>query len=149
MATVTRKGDLNGAAAKLENGTNRGLLLSALLVAQRGQDKAPVLSGRLKRSITTSEPYDTPDGKAINVGTNVAYAAAQELGAEIPPHEITAVNAKALAFEWRGEQRYYKRVNHPGAIIPAQPYLRPALHDSKRDVAQILAVSIVEAMRAP
>lgn len=148
MATVRRAGKLNNVAARVENGINRGLLLSALLVAQRAQGNAPVDTGRLKRSITTSTPYSTPKGKAINVGSNVAYAAAQEFGAEIPPHTITPVNAKVLSFNWRGEQRFYKRVNHPGATIPAQPYLRPALRDSKRDVAEVLAKSVVGSMVA-
>lgn len=30
------------------------------------------------------------------------------------PHEIRPRNARALSFEWRGEQVFFRRVQHPG-----------------------------------
>ncbi len=66
---------------KLENAQKRSLILSAKLVAQRATNLAPILTGRLKRSITNSQPRQL--GKAsfeIDVGTNVEYAPFQEFG---------------------------------------------------------------------
>lgn len=77
---VRRAGKLNGLEAKLENAVKRGLILSGQLVAQRAQQKAPVDTGRLKRSIT-SIPQQMGRGTfKVLVGTNVIYALFQELG---------------------------------------------------------------------
>lgn len=77
---VRRAGKLNGLEAKLENAVKRGLILSGQLVAQRAQQKAPVDTGRLKRSIT-SVPQQTGRGAfKVLVGTNVVYALFQEVG---------------------------------------------------------------------
>lgn len=78
---VTRAGKLNGIEAKLENAQKRGLILGGMLVAQRATQKAPIDTGRLKRSITNSMPKS--EGKSrfrVDIGTNVEYAPYQEFG---------------------------------------------------------------------
>ena len=74
--TVTRQGKLDRIEPKLENAVKRGLIEAAMIVAQRATEKAPRDTGRLKRSITYGTPYNVrPGGYAIDVGTNVEYAA--------------------------------------------------------------------------
>lgn len=73
------------------------------------------VSGRLAKSITMASSSDTAE-----VGSNVVYAAIHQFGGEIPPHTIAAKYAKALAWPGGG---FAKSVNHPGAKIPARPFL--------------------------
>lgn len=77
---VKREGKLNGIKAKLENAQKRGLALSAQLVAQRATERAHVVTGRLKRSITHSvpKPIEGGNGFKVDVGTNVEYAEEEE-----------------------------------------------------------------------
>lgn len=104
---------MNGLQAKVENGAKEGLILAGDLIAQRAAGKAPVDTGRLKRSITRGNPYTTANGQAIGVGTNVPYGIHQELGTRfIDPH----------------------------------PYLRPAIEESEKEVAVLIAKRIVAKM---
>jgi phage gpG-like protein len=57
----------------------------------------------------------------VEVGTNVAYAAAHQFGAEIRPRTIVPRRKKALY--WPGAAHPVRVVNHPGARIPARPFL--------------------------
>ena len=155
--TVERKGKLNGAEAKLENAIKMGLIDAAKIVAQRARRKSPIDQGRLKRSLHHSDPR--PEGSGlwvIDVGSNVEYARAHELGSglhatvgEKKRIPISAKNAKALAFAWpnapdavKNSQKkfplvFYRSVMHPG--IRPTPYLQPAL-DESRDVIKGLIV---------
>jgi phage gpG-like protein len=166
---VTQSGKLSSGELKNRGlaGLDRGLILSGQLVAQRATGKAPIDTGRLKRSITyghstgnviqQGRPYSTAgDRRAIDVGTNVEYAAIHEFGGKIPAHTITPRVKQALAFKWPNAPAgmepgksglfVFKKVNHPGAIIKAQPYLRPAIKESKTDIALIVSRSILGAM---
>jgi len=156
--SVTAAGKLNSLAPKAENGLKRGLILSGKLVAQRATNKAPRLTGRLKRSIAESAPYAVGRGAwGVDVGTNVEYAAIQEFGGKTKAHIIRARNKKALAFDWPGApaglkpgkdgKYYFRLVNHPGSLITAQPYLRPALHESRNDIRRLVAVNVAGAIR--
>ena len=155
---VKRAGKLNGIEARLENACKLSLLEWGMLVAQRARQKAPVLTGRLKRSITNGLPFQAARffWKAL-VGSNVEYARIQELGGEIPPHEIRPKSKQALAFDWpdapadlkpsKSGKYVFKKVMHPGAKIPAQPYLRPALKETKKTGLKILKKNILMAFR--
>lgn len=162
---IRRAGKLSSLQPKLENGIKRGLILSGKLVAQRAQAKAPRLTGRLKRSLHEGQPY--ANGKAhwaIDVGTNVEYAHAQEFGSGTKaegggkPITIKAKKAQALAFEWpnappevqAAQARtfplvFFRSVQHPG--VAPHPYLRPALRESRKDIVDILIKSVVGAIR--
>lgn len=119
---VTRSGKLSSGElkSKAQAGLDRGLILSANLVAQRATRRAPIDTGRLKRSITAGRPYSGPGGRrAINIGTNVEYAKAQEFGLKPPP-----------------------------VFMRAQPYMRPAIKESRADVKRIVGNSVLGAITA-
>lgn len=127
---VTRKGGLERAQGRLENGLKRGLILSGKLVAQRAAGLAPVLTGRLKRSIVEGMPYMTGQRVwTIDVGSNVEYAKIQEFGGQIEGR------TSATGTKWKT------------AYIRAQPYLRPALDQSKDDVKRLLLRSVIGAIK--
>lgn len=156
---VTREGKLSSGELKNKAiaGLDRGLILSAQLVVQRAKLKVPIDTRRLKRSLTQGRPYSRTGGRrAIDVGTNVAYAAIQEFGGRTKPHIITPRVKQALAFNWpnapanlepsKSGKYVFKWVNHPGSIIKAQPYLRPAINESKGDAVKIIVRSVIGAM---
>jgi HK97 gp10 family phage protein len=158
---VTRSGKLSSGELKNKGmaGLDRGLILAGQLVAQRATGKAPRDTGRLKRSIKQGRPYSRPGGRrAIDIGTNVVYAAIQEFGGKIPAMVITPRTKQALAFEWpnapaglkpsKSGKFVFKSVNRPEITIPAQPYLRPALKESKKDIDIIIGKSVIGAMKS-
>jgi len=81
--------------------------------------QAPRASGDLADSIGV----ERVDDFHRQIGSDLPYAAAQELGAQ--PHTIVARTKKALANRETG-QVFGKVVHHPGNA--PQPYLRPALY---------------------
>jgi hypothetical protein len=149
-----------------QNGTRKGLIAWAKLIAQRASRKAPVASGELSRSIfagttrrgiagggvETVEIDVVAGEKGVDfnknlVGTNLSYAAAQELGSGLhgergSTYPITSrPGGPPLAFEWEGAPAavehmrdpksglfFFRKVDHPG--VKAQPYLRPAFFES-------------------
>lgn len=138
-------------------GLDRGLILSAQLVTQRARRKAPIQTGRLKRSLTEGRPYSKTGGRrVIDIGTNVVYGRIQEFGGTIPAMIIRPRKAQALAFKWPnapsdlpagpGGLHYFKKVTRPKITIKAQPYLRPALKESRLDIIKIITRSVVGAM---
>ncbi len=138
---------MNNARPRLLNGLDRGLILSAKLVAQEATRRAPIDTGRLKRSITAGVPFSAGKGRAIDVGTNVVYARIQEEGGLIKEHDVTPRIKKALAFEWKGEKVVFAKVTIPDVRIPAQPYLRPALKAKQSKISEIMLKSIVGALK--
>lgn len=156
---VRREGKLSSGElkAKMTAGLDRGLILGAMLVAQQATRNAPIDTGRLKRSITQGRPYSKPlMRRAIDVGTNVEYAAVHEFGHTFKEMEIRAVRAKALAFKWpnapadlpagKGGLHYFKKITRPQITIPAQPYLRPALRQKRQEVKTVIVRSILGAI---
>ena len=71
-------------------------------------------SGQLAASIEQGS-----DSDSAWVGTNKKYAQIHQLGGTTRPHVIMARNKKALAFGGK----VVKKVNHPGSVIPARPFL--------------------------
>ena len=118
--TVTTSGNLDNARPRLLNGLDRGLILSGMLIAQDASFRAPIDTGRLKRSITVGAPFSVQKGRAISVGSNVEYAKIQEEGGRLPS----------------------------GGFIRAQPYLKPALEANKEKASEIILKSIVGALKA-
>ncbi len=126
---VKRKGP-GLSLAKLENAQKRGLILVAKLIAQRATNLAPVDTGRLKRSITHSQPKQLGKGHfTIEIGTNVEYAIYQEFG----------TGDKSIRPE------FSKDSGRPG--IAPRPYLTPAIKNSKRDVVKIITKNVVAALK--
>ena len=163
--TVRREGRLKTLGARLENGIKRGLILSGRVVAQRATRKAPRDTGRLKRSLTHGNPYRVNARRwGIDVGTNVEYAPAQEFGSGIyaegggQPIIIRPKTKQALSFEWPNAPAsvaamfpktfprvFFASVTHKG--VRPQPYLRPALKESRSVIRAILLKSIAGSMR--
>lgn len=79
--SVKRSGKMKSLSALIENGAKEGMILAGDLIAQRAAQKAHVVTGRLKRSISRGNPVRTPQGMTIAVGTNVSYAREEEFRA--------------------------------------------------------------------
>lgn len=93
---------------------------SVLMVETQGKANAPVKTGTLRRSITSTVRGGA--GSVVGtVGTNVPYAKAVHDGSRA--HVIVPVRAKALF--WPGAAHPVRRVNHPGTR--PNPFLKNAL----------------------
>jgi len=77
------------------------------MVVEEMKHQAPERTGFLK---TTIGADFTPEGFTVYPGAS--YAPIVEEGSG--PHEIVPRYARALAFEWKGKMRFFKRVQHPG-----------------------------------
>jgi len=77
------------------------------VVMEEMKRQAPERTGFLK---TTIGADFTPEGFTVYPGAS--YAPIVEKGSR--SHEIAARYARALAFQWRGATRFFKRVQHPG-----------------------------------
>ncbi len=105
-------------------------------------------SGALARSIVA-----TIDDASANVTATIAtsadikYAAIQEFGGVIPPHEILPDKAKALAFVVGGKQAFAARVNLPAVTMPERSYMRSSLAEMADEIGKGLSVAVVEAMQ--
>lgn len=132
-----------------------------MIVAQRATNNAPIKTGRLGRSITSDKPKQVgPLEFTVDVGTNVEYARAHELGSglhsTVGPKEKYAIIAKgrALEFSWPNAPAevadrypdsfplvYYKSVMHPG--IRPTPYLTPAINSATDEIRALILSNIV------
>ena len=103
---------------------------SVALVQNQGMANAPVVTGTLRRSITSNV---SGAGGSITgiVGTSVPYARFVHEGTG--PHVIVPVSRKALF--WPGARHPVKRVNHPGS--KANPFLKRALAQRKGAVLSL------------
>lgn len=105
-------------------------------------------SGALARSIVSTIEATTA-GIAVTLATNgeVKYAAIQEFGGLIRPHQIVPDKAKALAFAVAGKQIFAARVNLPAIAMPERSYLRSSLADMTDEIRDGLTEAFVEAAR--
>ena len=74
------------------------------------------------------------DSNSATVGTNLAYAAIQQLGGKTRAHTITARKGKALAFGGI----FRRSVHHPGSKIPARPFLALDTTDERQIEESVL-----------
>ena len=97
-------------------------------------------SGTLRDSIAASVTADS-DGVLASVGSEsgVKYAAIQEYGGKTSAHEILPVKGDVLAFVAGDGQRFARRIEHPGSVIPERSYLRSSLEDMKDEILAALA----------
>lgn len=122
-----------------------------------------VQTGRLRQSMQT---FMASDGSSATIGTNVEYARIHEFGGTTRPHVIPVPTGRivghTLTFstpgKGRGEikskviklgggQMVMRNVHHPGATVPARPYMRPALEDSRQDIEKIFISRLVAALK--
>lgn len=142
--------------AQLRRAIGLGLRDGALLVLRRASENLTgkvlnVQTGRLRQSL---QLFSRPDEGIAGVGTNVVYASIHEYGGRTRAHLIEPVNRLALRMVARNfvgplrrtkKGKLFKRqsagafifretVHHPGSVMPARPYLRPALRESVPEI---------------
>jgi phage gpG-like protein len=103
-------------------------------------------TGTLRRSISPNVIKDKI-GVTGTVGTNVVYARIHEYGGRTPPREILPRRGRALAFMWRGEQRFFKKVQHPGSVIPKHSFMRTALREMEPEIRKEFERAILEVVK--
>ena len=105
-------------------------------------------SGALARSIIATVDESSTD-ISVRIGTSgdLKYAAIQEFGGTIPPHEIVPDKAKALAFAVGGKQVFAARVNLPAVTMPERSYLRSSLAEMAEEIREEFGAAVLEATR--
>jgi len=105
-------------------------------------------SGVLARSIVVMVD-DSSANVAVTIATSpdIKYAAIQEYGGMIPPHEILPDKAKALAFVLGGKQVFAAHVNLPAIAMPERSYMRASLAEMADEITEELSAAAAEAMR--
>lgn len=105
-------------------------------------------SGALARSIAvTIDDGGTNIAARIGSAGSVKYAAIQEFGGTIPPHEILPNKARALAFAFGGKQIFAARVNLPAVTMPDRSYLRSSLAEMKDEINEGLQQAMLEVLQ--
>lgn len=87
------------------------------------------VSGHLRDSIR----YQLIGNNAVAIGTNKIYAAIHQFGGRTSAHDIVPVRKKALKTPFG----LFKKVRHPGSVIPARPFLGLSRSDSDEIVGII------------
>lgn len=103
-------------------------------------------SGALLNSIATDVEDDGFGFSITAESTGVPYAAILEYGGKTAAHEIVATKAQALAFMVNGEQRFARRVHHPGSVFKAYRYMAGALDDLADELAFGLKDAVLDAL---
>lgn len=138
-------GKLEKAKQAIDRELNGALLRAGMVIAGQAQKNVTgggssrtmlnVRTGRLRSSISAVRVANY----RVKVGTNVVYAAIHEYGGTSKPHLIRPRNKKALSWQGEGGEIFTRRsVNHPGSVIPARPYMRPAFESKRADVLRII-----------
>jgi phage gpG-like protein len=102
-------------------------------------------SGRLAASIDVAL---TQSGGAIgaSLSIDVEYAAIHEYGGTIGARRILPQSARALAFPWKGQQRFFTRVELPAVTMPERSFLRSALDEMTPAIRAAIENAMREAM---
>lgn len=87
------------------------------------------VSGHLRDSIR----YQMMGRNAVAIGTNRVYAAIHQLGGRTAASVIRPRRKKALKTPYG----LFKKVNHPGSVIPARPFLGVSAENS-REILDII-----------
>ncbi len=104
-------------------------------------------TGRLAGSISVSVECSGL-GASATVGSDSPYAAIHEYGGTIPARTILPQSARALAFPWRGQQRFFKRVSLPAVTIPERSFMRSALDETMPEINAAIEAAVNEAVQA-
>ena len=139
---IQKQAALRFDASRLEREVERRLREAGELLSRAAKENASrtfrARSGRLLRSIgATAEGRGF--GTSVRVEARAPYAAIQEFGGTTPAREILPRRASVLAFQKGGKIIFARRVNHPGARIPARPFMRPALEASRERIRALFA----------
>ncbi|HVH81897.1 MAG TPA: phage virion morphogenesis protein [Stellaceae bacterium] len=101
-------------------------------------------SGRLAGSIAVAVERAGP-GVTAKVSSDSPYAAIHEYGGVIPARTVLPQSARALAFPWRGRQRFFKRVQLPAVTMPERSFMRSALAETMPEIEAAIAAAVPEA----
>jgi phage gpG-like protein len=104
-------------------------------------------SGRLAASIAVDVERSGLAATAT-VSSDSPYAAIHEYGGVIPARTILPRNARALAFPWRGQQRFFKRVQLPAVTMPERSFMRAALDDTAPELYAVIEAAANEAINS-
>ncbi|MFZ2004892.1 MAG: hypothetical protein WAV02_07380, partial [Stellaceae bacterium] len=86
-------------------------------------------------------------GASATVSSDAPYAAIHEYGGTIPAGTILPQNARALAFPWRGQQRFFKRVTVPAVTLPERSFMRSALAETAPEIRAALETAAAQAVQ--
>jgi phage gpG-like protein len=103
-------------------------------------------SGRLAGSIAVSAEQ-AGSGARVSVSSDAPYAAIHEYGGTIPARSILPQSARALAFPWRGQQRFFKRVSLPAVTLPERSFMRSALAETGPEIEAAIQQAALEAVQ--
>jgi HK97 gp10 family phage protein len=139
---------LNAMPDRLRSGivrtvTRLGFQLEARVKQKLSGEVLKVRTGTLRNSINT-RVAQTASSVTAAVGTNVKYARIQEFGGHTPPHTILPKRGRVLAFEWKGQQVFFRKVQHPGSRIPEHSFLRSALREMEPRIKAELEAAVHE-----
>ena len=104
-------------------------------------------SGRLAGSIGVAVERSGLSATAT-VSSDAPYAAIHEYGGVIPARTILPRSARALAFPWRGKQRFLKRVQLPAVTMPERSFMRSALDETTPELYAAIEAAAREAMNS-
>ena len=112
-----------------------------------------VQTGSARRSLRASTATVTGNAISSGIGGNVTsrgvnYLAVHEYGATIPPHTITATNARALHFFAGGKEIFAKSVKFPGVTLPARGMIRRGINDRLPDYGRALSDAVINTLGA-
>ena len=119
----------------IEKGMKAGLFTAGQKVRTEGIQMAPVLSGNLRRSITTNPRSVAGIKDQIEIGTNLIYARIHDQGGVIVPKK-----AKWLTFKYKGRWIRTKKVTIPK--YKGRGYLTPAFNNIVNSLSSIFIDSI-------
>jgi phage gpG-like protein len=104
-------------------------------------------TGRLAGSITvTAERVGL--GASVTVGSGSPYAAIHEYGGILPARTVLPQAARVLAFPWRGQQRFFKRVQLPATTMPERSFMRSALNETLPEIRAAIEAAAAEALQS-
>lgn len=88
---------------------------------------------RVSDQLRDSIRYQMIGNNAVAVGTNKVYAAIHQLGGKTAAHDIFPHTKKALKTPYG----LFRKVRHPGSLIPARPFLGLSEENSKEIIGMI------------
>ena len=104
-------------------------------------------SGRLLGSITV-EAERVGLGASVTIGSDAPYAAIHEYGGTIPARTMLPQSARALAFPWHGQQRFFKRVQLPAVTMPERSFMRSALDETLPEIRAAIEAAAAEVLQS-
>lgn len=88
-------------------------------------------------------------GNTIIAGltSNIHYWRIHEFGGKTRPHTIFPRNKKALHFFVKGNEVFATKVDHPGSLIPARPYVRPSIIETWNKFQELIGNALTKAWK--